>query len=301
MKNVFKNHDAFYNMVLSTTIMSNSITSEFENDAKEIIGFIGKAYGINDDLIFDCCDIILNRLMQLGLIADQRAVYGGRSLGNEYSDDDILMDIKVDVLTKLQSMTNIDNIEINPNWFDYTHYKTYQADIRFSALNTTSAGGNLIATRQVGILQTLGIGCPEDKDAAIKRFIQCVFWGDIPSMYFLSYTYLLAGNDKKSKLFYELASLCSKYLNTGCTVLPDEVKNSYSEESRTYYAYVSTIKQDIVYAYKKNVIDLSFIEAITSDSLNYLQRMEYINNYENKEWKNVTNSTAKPEVKFGFN
>ena len=74
----------------------------------------------------------------------------------------------------------------------------------------------------------------------------------------------------------------------------------FLKEAQTYYVYISSIKQDVVYAYDKTAIDFSFVEAITSDSLDYFEKMEYINNYEKKEWKNVTNSSEKPPKKLGF-
>lgn len=94
--------------------------------------------------------------------------------------------------------------------------------------------------------------------------------------------------------------MSEKYLKSGYTILPDAVKNLYSKEAQTYYVYISSIKQDVVYAYDKTAIDFSFVEAITSDSLDYFEKMEYINNYEKKEWKNVTNSSEKPPKKLGF-
>ncbi len=300
MDTIFKNYIAFYNMVLSTTMMSNTQTPELKADANRIIDFIGRALRLNEAFIDHSKRIILDDLSSLGLTADQQAVYRSRTFGDNYSDKDILFDIKGDVLTRLQNLSDMHNAEINPSWFDYSHYKTYQSNIRFSKIYTASASGNLLTTRQVGILLALGIGCDTDINEAIHRFTQCVFWGDIPSMFYLAYTYILAGDKQKSKVFYELADLSEKYLKSGYTILPDAVKNLYSKEAQTYYVYISSIKQDVVYAYDKTAIDFSFVEAITSDSLDYFEKMEYINNYEKKEWKNVTNSSEKPPKKLGF-
>ncbi len=300
MDTIFKNYSTFYNMVLSTTMMSNTRTPELESDATKIIDFIGRAMRLDDEFIEHCKRTILDDLSALGLTADQQAVYRSRKFGDSYSDSDVLFDIKGDVLTRLQSLSQINRTEINPSWFDYTHYKTYQADIRFSKIYIASASGNLLTTRQVGILLALGIGCEQDLDEAIHRLTQCVVWGNIPSMFYLAYAYKLAGNEGKSKVYYELAELSQKYLRSGYTILPDVAKKAYSQEAQTLYVYVSTIKQDIVYAYEKSAIDFSFVEAITSDSLDYFEKMAYINDYERKEWKNVTNSSEKPSKKLGF-
>ncbi len=287
-------------MVLSTTIMSNSPTQEYEKDAKKIIEFIGKAYKLDGELIKHCTSVILNDLSSLALTTDQEAVYSSRKYGDVYGEKDVLFDIKGDVLSKLQNIGKQSNPEINESWFDYSHYKTYQSNVRFSKIKSASACGNVIATRQVGILQMLGIGCEKNSADAIRRFKNCVFWGNIPAMFFLAYAYEKIGDNKQSKIFYELAEMSRKYLKAGYTVLPHEAKQKYSEEARTYYVYISTIKQDVVYAYNKPNIDLSFIEAISSDKLDYFARMNYINNYDRKEWKNVTNSSEKPSRELGF-
>ena len=188
MDTIFKNYIAFYNMVLSTTMMSNTQTPELKSDANKIIDFIGRALRLSEAFIDHSKRIILDDLSSLGLTADQQAVYRSRTFGDNYSDKDILFDIKGDVLTRLQNLSDMHNAEINPSWFDYSHYKTYQSNIRFSKIYTASASGNLLTTRQVGILLALGIGCDTDINEAIHRFTQCVFWGDIPSMFYLAYT-----------------------------------------------------------------------------------------------------------------
>ncbi len=300
MEEIFKHYEAFYNMVLSTTIMSNATTAEFEKDADTIIRFIGTAYKLEDALVEECKSIILDDLSTLGLTTDQQAMYGVRSFGDSFSARDVLFDIKGDVLTKLQRLTQTLNLEINPGWFDYSHYKTYQAEVRFAKIRTTAAAGELVATRQVGVLQALGIGCARDLDEAIHRLTQCVVWGDIPSMYYLANVYRLAKDKARSKICYELAELSEKYLKSGYTVLPEDAVRSYSEEAKRYYAYIATIKQDIIYAYNVFNLDFSFIEAITTPTLEHFKRMEYIDHYDMKEWKDVTNTSEKPTGKFGF-
>ena len=91
---VYKKYEAFCNMVLSTTIMSNSMTSALKADAKEIISYIGKAYRLDDERIANCVGIITEKLSRLGLTTEQQATYNGREYGKDYSDDDILFDVK---------------------------------------------------------------------------------------------------------------------------------------------------------------------------------------------------------------
>ncbi len=301
MGKIFKHYETFYNMVLSTIIMSNAQTPELKIDSQRIIEFIGKAYMLCDDLIEECKSIILEQLIFLGLTNDIEAARSDRKYDSNYSNEDVLFEIKGDALEKLQNMGGGGSPETNSSWFNYSHYKTYQADVRFTQINIASATGNLIATRQIGILKVLGIGCEVNAEEAIRRLSQCMYWGDIPSMHLLAYTYLLQGNKEKSEIIYELASLAKKYLYAGYTVLPDEAKENYSEEARIKYIYISSIKQDIINANHINDIDFSFVEALTSPSLDYFKRMDIINNYAQKEWKNITNSSEKPSKPLGFN
>ncbi len=298
---VYKNYEAFYNMVLSTTIMSNSMTSALKADAKEIISYIGKAYRLDDERIANCVGIITEKLSRLGLTTEQQATYNGREYGKDYSDDDILFDVKGDVLTRLSQLGNSRNSEINPEWFNYTYYMTYQPDIRYAEINAAGECGNLIATRQAGILKILGIGCEADPTEGASRLIQCMFWGDIPSIYYLRRCYELQGNESLAKLFSELAELASKYLRRGLTVIPSSDKSNYSDRALKLYNLISSIKQDVVHAYERYSIDFSFVEAIQDESLDYFAKMGYINNYDKKQWKNITNSADRPARKLGFN
>ncbi len=306
----FKNYDAFYQMVLGATIMSNSQTDDFKSDATKIIDFIGKAYKLDDEFISDAQNVILNDLVRLGRTIDQLAVYGSREFGTPFTNTDALFDIKGDVLNTLQAIgvsknqggttQSVAGVYINPNWFDYSHYKSYQAEVRFSKLALTSATGNLIATRQVGILLALGIGCERDLQEAIHRLTQCVVWGDIASMFYLAYAYKLAGNAQKESVYCALAGLCKKYLNAGYTVLPKAAEEGCDEEAKNLFIYIATIQQDVVIANNMVSIDFSFVEAILDESLDYFERMNYINNYNQKAWKEVTNSSRKPSEKLGF-
>lgn len=303
MNPFFTIYEPFYNMILSTTIMSNAICPAFVEDSNRIIDFIGNAYRLDKKLIEDCKSFILDELVTLGLTTDQRAIYGSRRFGDEYSDRDVLFDIKGDVLTKLQEMAEeaaYKKGDVNSGWFDYSHYKTYQANVRFAKINTASASGDVACTRQIGLLRILGIGCPVDIKEGIVRLYQCVCWGDIPATYYLAYAYTLFGNEEASKLFYELAELFDKYLKSGYTVLPKEAVEQYSERARLNYIYISSIKQDIVFAHEAYRIDFSFVEAITSPGLEYSEIMYHINNYSKYEWKEITNSSAKPVPQVGF-
>lgn len=299
-KQVFDNYEAFYNMVLSTTIMSNAPSLEYEEDAKKIIEFIGGAYGLNEKFVDYCRDVILGDLSRLGRTIDQLAVYSERAYGDCYTQDDALFDIKGDVLATLQRIGGKEDYNINEGWFDYSHYKTYQAQVRFKKIEITAASGNLITTRQVGILKALGIGCKKDYARAIWRLTQCAYWGDVTAMKYLAYIYKTTNDDENHKLWWEIGQLSEEFLRAGTTVIPDSHKDTYSENAQAIYVYISSIAQDVVHALNKTNIDFSFIEAITSPTLDYHQKIFYINNYSYMGWKEVTNSSAKPKRTIGF-
>lgn len=301
MKKIFKNYEVFYNMVLSSTIMSNSFSEDFETDSKKIIDFIGRAFEKDENFIQNATDVIHNQLNTLALTTDQQAIYSNRKFGEVYSEDDSVFDIKGDVLVTLNNIGK--TLPKFSTWFDYSHYNTYQADVRYYKIKETSSTGELLTTRQAGILNALGIGCEVNYTASIRRLSQSAFWGDIPSMYYLAYVYKLAGDEKNSKIFYEVAHLSSTYLNDGYTVLPDASKKVNSEEACNWYAIIASIKRDIVCNLESqtsySLIDFSFIEVITLEKLTYSERMRYTNDYFKKEWKVVTNTPTKNTV--GFN
>lgn len=291
MKDIFNNYETFYNMLVSTTIMSNTKTPECDADMEKIIEFIGKAYRLDDDLIAKCKDLILNKLSLLGLTTDQQAIYSARRYGEAYSDENVLFDIKGDVLNKIQNICQeTKNADINDGWYDYSHYKTYQPAVRASKIAITSGCGNILATRQMGILYALGLGVKRSLEDAIARLTQCMYWGDIPATYYLSFVYSLVGNDDEAKTYSEVATLLTKHLSMGVTIIPNEEYKTFSKKAIVIYSYISSIKQDIVYAYKHFDIDFSFIEALLLPDLSEEKRMYFINNYEKKEWKELTNN-----------
>lgn len=307
MKRIFDNYEPFYNMVLSTTLMSNSVSEEFTADGKKIIDFIGNAYSLDTDFIQSCYEIILYDLTRLGRTIDQKAVYADRLYGDEYTSEESVFDIKGDILSAIEKLGEMQkdsktvNI-INAGWFDYSHYKTYQANVRYKKIEISASTGNITLTRQAGILKALGIGCKLDYERAILRLTQCAMWGDIPSMYYLGYVYSLKGDEDNAKFWRAVATISDEYLRTGITVLPDEAVNKITDEERVQYVYISSICQDIIHAYGVYDIDFAFVEAVTSPKLDYYEKMNCINNYRGYNWKDITNSSVRPKqmAKLGF-
>lgn len=300
IKDIFDHYTPFYDMIMATTLMSNSISDQLNEDFAHIINFVGKAYGLDQALIDEMYYIITNDLAKIGKTTDQQAIYNARHLGDSYNDADVLFDIKGDVLYAIASMVKRHQYNFNEGWFDYSHYKTYNAKVRFAKLQATSCNGNPTITKQVGILRALGIGCQQDYDGAIWRLTQCAFWGDISSIYYLAYVYKLKKDTVNAKIWAEVSQIAQQYLLSGRTVLPKSTREKYSEEACTYYVYISSIVQDIIRPQRKPDIDFSFIEAITTSSLSYSEVMSYINSYETYKWRDLTNSSQKPKNAIGF-
>ncbi|MBQ7408931.1 MAG: hypothetical protein IJW13_06685 [Clostridia bacterium] len=297
---IFKNYEAFYTMVASTFVMTNSRSEAFDSDCDKIIDLIGKSYKLSDEVILSCKNAIRDLLSPIGLVSDKNAIYSARTSQSSCSDDEILFDIKCDVLSDFDKFADSRLPGMNGEWFNYSHYLTYNAYVRFEEIKRASIGGQIIPNRQVAILQILGLGCEKDLQEGINRLIRCTAWGDIPSAKLLAYALELNGNTQKANDVWQTTELLDKYLYGGYTVVPQTEKQKYSETARTYYVYISTILQDVILANKRENIDFSFIEALLSEDLDYYKRMYYIHNYDRKEWTEVTNSAEKPSKKIGF-
>lgn len=307
MEEIIAHGEVFYDMLLCTTILSNMKDALFEKDSEQIIQFIGESYKMKKGFIEECKKIINGELSKLALLSDQMALHGVRGNSGAVADD-VLFDIKGEALRELHDLVDKKNIFTRTEWFTYDHYIPYCPSFRFKQIRKASRSGNVVATRQIGIMLALGIGCEQNLDEAKLRFLQCVLWGDITSMNILAYINEKYAKDKKpetAKMFYEVAELSERYLFSGRTVLSEADKTradktKYSQAACEYYVYISTILQDVIIAHEKPNIDFSFVEAITSNTLDFYKRMEYIDRYEEKEWKKVTNTFEKPKRKFGF-
>lgn len=299
LEQLFSHYDIFYQMVVASTLLTNSATAEALNDICAIVDFIGCAYHMEQSIIEQCTHAVSHDLSAIGTYNDQLAVLV-RSQDEPSNTADALLDIKCDVLALLQGIAKDDALNINPGWFDYSRYLSYQANRRFFEMNRTALGGSLLATKEVGIMLALGIGCEKNIQRAIYRLNQCALWGDIPAIHYIAYLYECCGDKEKSHLYQKVARLAETYLLDGHTVLSDEVKAEYGEEACSLYVTIASILQDIVVALHQRHINFSFLEAITMESVDYFERMKYINQYEHKEWRDVTNSSAKPTKKLGF-
>ncbi len=300
MSGLFDRYEVFYNMLLATSVMTNTYSDDAIEDAKKIINYIGEAYGVDADYIKEAERVILYDLATIATVQDFTAFDAAKSFEREYDDFDRYAEVKNEIVAMLEN-TRKHSYDQSCGWVNYSHYCVYQAQMRYRRLREHSVTGDLISTRMTGILLALGIGCEKDTVAAERKLLQCALWGDIPSAIFLAKAALDSG-DKRHSYFSEYAKLLSDYLAEGITVLDDSVKAKYSDEACLLYVYTSSIKYDVVYSLNNQKIDFSFLEVIMSD-IPFAEKMTYIDEYERKVWKKRTNSIseAAKSVKIGFN
>ena len=285
---IIQNNEAFDMMLICTTAMSNSLSPAFEEDARKVIRFIGEAYSLDRPIIELCADVILGDLMALSLTADRFALYRGRSESSTYTDIDALFDMKANVMAKLEKLSE-QTPSLNAAWFGYAHYMAYNPLIRYSILLQTAMTGEVWAAMTVGVLNALGIGCEQSYPSAIERLKQCAYWGHGPALLLLAHACALSGDSQKSEDYKAVADLCRRYMALGKTEIPeDEPVNTFVKET---FALIASIYYDVVLGYKLPNINYSFIEAITSPKLSFLDAMHYINNFygSRSNWRDVTN------------
>ena len=69
MKRIFDNYEPFYNMLLSTTLMSNSVSAEFIDDGRKIIDFIATRAEVQDG-----CKTLQIKMEDLADILDETRI-----------------------------------------------------------------------------------------------------------------------------------------------------------------------------------------------------------------------------------
>ena len=231
---------------------------------------------------------------------DVNAFINAHDYNSKLQEIDPLLSMKCDAINIVESLANKNSFHINSAWFDYSHYKPYYPEMRFAQLNTVAAIGHPIANKVVGIMCFLGIGCEKNVDSAILRMKQCALWGDTACIFLLREMYDESGDKENAKVFSELESL-TDYIKEGRTLIPDEESGKLDGKTKEFFAYISSIKQDVVLNEQRYFIDYSFVEVVLLPKLDYYKKMGYINFYRDQKWKDVTNSSLNPEsTKFGF-
>ena len=299
IKKIHHYYPAFYNMLIATTLMSNQSDETFDADAKKVIEFIGEAYGMEKEVIEYSKSIILDELVAISTDEDVTAFMNSHNLESKLDDYDSLLAMKCDAIRVAESLAEVNNLNLSPSWFEYSHYKPYYAEVRYRQLSIAATTGHPVANKVVAILTVLGIGCEKNVVSGMYRFKQCLMWSDLPSIYFLKRVAHEEHLHEEEKVYSDLIKLIP-YINEGRTVIPASFSEEISSEAKQLFAFISSIRQDVIINENRRYIDYSFVEVIMMKSLDYYQKLNFINNYRQQEWKEVTNSSFDPSKKIGF-
>ena len=296
---IYENNLAFYEMVKITTFLCNNVSDEFNDDAKKIITFVGKAYGFDKALIAYCVEQITG---ELSIIQTDEDVRTYRSLKREEKpSEDIknpLLKFKHDAVTEIASI-DFARVPLNKVWFDYSFPNDYNAKIRYNELSNSTGPGLIDINKTVAVMDYLGIGTKKDLASASRRFKQCMLWGDMASIKFLALIYKEEKDEENEKIYNELFSLTS-YINNGITVLPENIKEKINEKTNELFVLISSIKHDIIYRFNISLIDFSFAEIMMDERVDYYKKLRYINEYRHYDWTDETNSSVKEGPRMGF-
>ena len=293
------NYLAVFDILLTVTMLSNDFNDELEKDTEKVIDFVGKAFKLDDKTIEECRKVVPDDLTVLSTTLDVEAFLSNKGY-LEYPKIGNLLYLKLEAILKLNNIYNIyDNEQFNQQYFDYEYLRPYFANIRYRELESSSIKGNVQVNRTVALMLALGIGTKQNVKSAIYRLKQCAYWGDISSLYYLSYLYEGQKDKKNAKMYADLAELGQLFLE-GRTVIPQETKDKYDEETIKNYELISSIKQDIVLSYNQPAINYSFVEVMLMDKIDYYTKMHLVNNYNSQEWREFTNSSNDPNKKLGF-
>lgn len=294
-----QNYLAISNMLLTTTLLSNDFNDNLDIDSSKIIDFIGKVFNYSEKDIYLLTKYIQDDLTILSKLEDVDA-YRCDKNNDKFKDIDDLLYLKSEAISKIYKIyTQYTNSNFDQSYFDYSNLRSYFPLIRFNELRKASAKGNIDVNRTVAILLVLGIGCEKNIKSAIYRFKQCAYWGDVPSLFYLSYLYKEIDDTKNYELFSNLSKLF-EYLYEGKTVLPKEVKKDLDKRTIDEFSLISSIVFDVKKTYNLYDIDYSFVEVMLMDSIGFNKKMNFINNYKNEEWREASNSSHNPRASMFF-
>ena len=299
LQEIYKNNLAFNEMVITTSFLGNNCTEDYLIDAKKIISFIGKAFGLSDELIAFSEQQILDDLAAIQTEEDTKTYRSLKQQENPAINvSNPLLKFKYNAIVSIIDMTEKKS-QLNRVWFDYSYPNDYNAIIRYTEIKASASAGYIGINKTAAIMEFLGIGIEANKEDAKRRFKQSMLWGDECCVRYLAYVAKLEKNKEEEKVYNELASL-SSYISDGITVLPKDVKGSISKKVNELFTLITSIKHDIIRRYDLPLIDFSFVEVMMDDEIDYAKKLGYINNYRSFDWAEETNSSASEIPNMGF-
>lgn len=290
---VYDHFEVFHMMCLSTSFMSTYNCKEFDNDAHQIIHFIGQAFHLAADIItaFEHC--ILGDMMNIGLITDYQAISSTELLSHQDKENIDLYEIKGRILEEiavceaqnyhLADMRIANQIHAGMK-YEYFHHP-YNAQFRFWYLNRLMKSGNVDVQRQVGLLYALGIGCKKDAQKAEECFLKCILWGDTLSSVLVTWLYKIT---KKKVSPLDQLHFCTD---------PSKLKGTKVQE---YWNLMKLLQFHIIAPKKDPLILNELADLLISNILSYPEKVDLISNFNEKTWHNIPILGNKAGNSIGF-
>lgn len=280
-------------MIISTTLLGNDSSIEWEEDAVKVLKFIGKAFNLEKKELKELSEKIILAATTISNSEDATITLiegvSDQGLGEvEY--------LKGKILLYLQSLFDRDQL----HFMDYRYPNPYFPNLLFYNTSKTAKEGYILSVRELGLFYYLGIGVAPDANRAKKLLWNCVYWADEFSLYILKAIALEEKNEAEHQKLEQLISLLELGLYDGTTEINDEA--DYSVTVQETYKLISSIFHDIILNDDRNrhIINSSFIEVMKLSRLTYEQKMAYINEYNRGEWKNESNKITSSETNIGF-
>ena len=287
-----EHYEAFYLMTLSAAFLNSAALGEFESDAGEVLAFVGKAYGLDEEVTGAFSGLILGDMMKIGLVSDYHALNAFEELDDRDRDNLIFYEIKGRAVEEVnrsnrrsysQANSRL-NQEMKTGMKYESFHHAYDATVRFESLKQQAGCGDINSTRQLGILYALGIGTECDLARAVMHLERCVMWGDVPAAALLREVRSRKGDDQGARECEELYRLEKKYLEDGVINLPGEedVEDAVGER----YLCIALIRQYLVIQSRMEEIDIAFLQALSQPGLSHRDKLMLISRYKDSVWKN---------------
>ncbi len=299
IKATMRNHyEAFYLMTLSSAFLSSADFGDFRNDAKKVINFIRKAYGLDQKTADDFSALILGDMMKIGLASDYHALSSFDNLGKSDRENLIFYEIKGNVIEAVHRSNRRGYFHSNPRlnqdmkasmkYESFHHF--YDAVVRFENIKLQAAYGDVPSTRELGLMYALGIGTKPDYEKAKLHLQRCMMWGDVPSTVLIREILREEKDEKGVEWYGSLYRLEKKYLEDGYMNVPDD--EDADIELRNTYLCIALIKQYLIVQNKMVEIDIAFLSALLRPELSLKTKLNYTSRYKENIWKNAVCTIA---------
>lgn len=289
IEKINNNFEAFYSMVISSTMISTYNCPQANDDAEKTIRFIGDAFKLDRIYIDDFIDCILNSMMNIGLISDYHAIASTELLDNEDRDNLELYEIKGQALEEISisermCFSSYDSRIVSDikekMKYGYFHH-IYNSKMRFWSIQKRSENGELLSTRQLAILYSLGIGCEKNIERAEKLFLRCVFWGDKISAMLLNYLHQINNSAKYEDGLFEKVY---KLIQEDSALISDPKELSFRKENELYNL-IRLVKNTVIISRSRYCVNIELVDYLADKRIPYHEKVAFVLNFSEKEWR----------------